>query len=146
MSGNPRHPHSQDVIFNTTIPQFDARGNRELPTLIPISTANTTSLVCYQKLAPTVHIGTIEGTPDLKSIAFRCSAPGCNSGTFSRWHELKRHFNGSHTAQGVGDEFWCEVLWCERSRGGGYPFPRKDKLEDHVRKVHTSVVGTASSN
>lgn len=55
--------------------------------------------------------------------------------TFGRWADLKRHHNGAHAA--APTIFWCEYEGCPRSRKvGNSPFPRKDKLGDHVRVMH----------
>ena len=139
------HLYLQDVSHGMMIPLVETGIAQKFSTLASVFIPDETPLVDYSEFAPTVHIGTIEGTADLKTIAFRCSAPACNGGTFSRWHELKRHFNGSHTIQGVGEEFWREIPQCERNKCGGRPFPRKDKLIDHVRKVHVFLEGGVSS-
>jgi hypothetical protein len=81
-------------------------------------------------------IGTIASTSNLDTVVFKCSAPACDGRTFNRWHELKRHYNGAHMAEGVGKTFWFSVVSCERGVAGGRPFPRKDKGDDHVRSVH----------
>jgi hypothetical protein len=83
---------------------------------------------------PTVHIGYMWTTTNLSKVVFRCSMLGCTAPPFKRWYDLRRHYNGTHTAE--GDAFWCEYPECERGVAGGQPFPRKDKLNDHLRQAH----------
>ncbi|KAF2845876.1 hypothetical protein T440DRAFT_543248 [Plenodomus tracheiphilus IPT5] len=84
---------------------------------------------------PRVMIGYLYGTPDLKTIVFKCSMPNCTSKTFNRCSDLTRHYNGAHTSG--GKVFWCDVYACERSAlDGGRPFRRKDKLKDQKRQAH----------
>jgi len=93
--------------------------------------------------APTINtLGTIEGTNNLGMLVFRCSMPSCIDETFNRWQDFTRHYNGAHVAEDAGDRFWCQVPDCERAVR---PFPRKDKLNDHVRKMHMSVIESGSS-
>lgn len=72
--------------------------------------------------------GTIASVPD-----HRCLQPGCtHSGTFSRYHELKRHIVSKHTRE---KPFRCPVHGC--FKGSRAPaFARADKLTSHMRAVH----------
>ncbi|KAH6875725.1 hypothetical protein BKA58DRAFT_127112 [Alternaria rosae] len=98
----------------------------------------------FQANVPTINtLGTIEGTDSLGMLVFRCSAPSCIGKTFNRWQDFTRHYNGAHAPPDAGNMFWCTVPGCDR---GVRSFPRKDKLDDHVRKVHMLVVESASSD
>ncbi|OAK97843.1 hypothetical protein IQ06DRAFT_205185, partial [Phaeosphaeriaceae sp. SRC1lsM3a] len=72
---------------------------------------------------------------------YKCHAPGCFDKTFGRITELKRHHACKHAAAGRKPQFWCPVEGCGRSKAGmGQAFPRKDKMVDHLSRVHASVV------
>ncbi|RYN71557.1 hypothetical protein AA0117_g9434 [Alternaria alternata] len=65
---------------------------------------------------------------------FVCSDPTCSGITFNRVPDLKRHHSSLHDR---GKQFWCPVDDCSRSKNGnGKPFPRKDKMSDHLEAVH----------
>ncbi|KAH7082244.1 hypothetical protein FB567DRAFT_530873 [Paraphoma chrysanthemicola] len=67
---------------------------------------------------------------------FRCSFVGCRNTTFRRWHDFERHDNTFHNGTSV---LWCPAYGCSRSKGHmnkSFPKARKDKLREHVRKVH----------
>lgn len=65
----------------------------------------------------------------------RCPFERCNGRTFGRLYDYERHFNGAHAENPT--VYWCDVVGCGRSRAeGGRPFHRKDKRNDHTRKVH----------
>lgn len=67
-------------------------------------------------------------------MCFSCEFAGCRS-TFSRWAEFKRHYNGVHAVE--KEVHWCPSLGCDRGQvHGNNPFPRRDKMMDHARKVH----------
>ena len=69
------------------------------------------------------------------SNLFMCERPNCRGKSFGRQYELKRHHNGAHADRPT--VLWCNLVGCERSEAeGSRPFPRKDKRNDHVRKVH----------
>jgi hypothetical protein len=71
----------------------------------------------------------------LKNGKFKCILERCARKTFKRQAELRRHYKTIHAAQ--KPEFWCNVLSCDRSvAAGGRPFHRKDKLQDHVQRMH----------
>lgn len=73
------------------------------------------------------------GHPD--ACLFRCHDSKCQDKTFSRWYDFKRHYNGAHATTPI--VYWCEVEGCVRSKAvGNRPFPRKDKLDNHVEKMH----------
>ncbi|KAH7070566.1 hypothetical protein BKA63DRAFT_555667 [Paraphoma chrysanthemicola] len=78
---------------------------------------------------------TVRATNNPRVFVFRCSLPRCRRRTFGRWCDFDRHYNGAHAA--VKTVFWCPVADCPRNEDEGTrPFPRKDKMMDHARKVH----------
>jgi hypothetical protein len=80
-----------------------------------------------------VRIGSV-----LSNGKFVCEAKGCESQTFARQAELRRHHTTLHAAN--KPDFWCQVPTCRRSMiGGGKAFHRKDKLAAHVRSMHPDV-------
>jgi hypothetical protein len=52
----------------------------------------------YERPPPNapINIGTIDGTSNLETIVFKCSAQSCKDLKFSRWQEFRRHYNGAH--------------------------------------------------
>jgi hypothetical protein len=71
----------------------------------------------------------------LKNGKFKCNRRECTRTTFSRTHELRRHYITVHARQ--KPEFWCRVQFCSRSAvAGGKAFHRKYRLQDHMRKIH----------
>jgi hypothetical protein len=86
----------------------------------------------------------------LKNGRYKCNVETCAKTSFKRPAELKRHYNTIHAVQ--KPEFWCEVLFCERSlagaagiAAGGQPFHRKYRLQAHMQKVHHDGVNVGSS-
>jgi hypothetical protein len=70
---------------------------------------------------------------------YNCHIRGC-SASFTRLADLKRHNGSRHNRERA--RFWCPVDECERSMGrGGRAFPRKDKMVDHLERVHADKVG-----
>ncbi|KAF2250203.1 hypothetical protein BU26DRAFT_297146 [Trematosphaeria pertusa] len=65
---------------------------------------------------------------------YRCTYGNCNK-LFSRIPDLDRHHRGSH--EGMRD-FTCRVAGCQRAVRG---FSRKDKRNDHERKMHKDLDG-----
>lgn len=72
---------------------------------------------------------------------YKCHISNCTGvKSFSRLADLKRHNASKHNRQGA--RFWCPVDGCERSmKSGGRAFPRKDKMYDHLERVHADKVG-----
>jgi hypothetical protein len=69
-----------------------------------------------------------------KDLQYICEQLGCEGQSFTRSADLHRHFLNKHAP--LKPEFWCPILGCDRSRSKDNPFPRKDKMMDHVRKKH----------
>ncbi|CAO2653195.1 Nn.00g026060.m01.CDS01 [Neocucurbitaria sp. VM-36] len=139
-SNVPRNPQRLIIPSETSISE------RQLLTTMDVSPSAALDPPVSTEFHPTkssamerssIKIGTMYGTASLDAFVFKCSIPECADKTFRRWYELKRHYNGAHTAEGEGEAFWCEVVGCVRSAlACGRPFPRKDKLHDHMRKIH----------
>jgi hypothetical protein len=71
----------------------------------------------------------------LENGKFKCNHANCEYRTFSRPAELKRHYTTTHASRKPA--LWCPFATCERSAIIGIkPFPRKDKLKDHIRQRH----------
>jgi hypothetical protein len=67
---------------------------------------------------------------------FQCKDAGCRNITFNRWYDFERHDNAFHNGTSV---LWCPEPGCNRSKAAGnkpFPMARKDKLKEHVRKLH----------
>ncbi|CAN9313271.1 unnamed protein product [Alternaria sp. RS040] len=72
-----------------------------------------------------------------------CTIASCRGASFSRAHELRRHNASRHDFD--NPRFWCPIGECGRSRkDGGRGFPRKDKMVDHLMRVHGDKVSSAS--
>jgi hypothetical protein len=59
---------------------------------------------------------------------------------------LKRHEASAHSK--ILKPYWCSVLHCERSDlegGRGKPFPRKEKRDEHLHKIHNIKANDLSS-
>jgi hypothetical protein len=73
---------------------------------------------------------------------YECPLPACTGKTFGRAAELKRHHVSCH--DGFGNkkaQYWCPVSGCERSKTGDQgSFPRKDKMIDHLERMHKDEV------
>ncbi|KAJ8105499.1 hypothetical protein OPT61_g10138 [Boeremia exigua] len=55
---------------------------------------------------------------------------------YNRWPDFLRHYNGAHAVE--RKVFWCPKDGCARSKANGNnPFPRKDKMNDHLRQAHS---------
>lgn len=84
------------------------------------------------RMVATVHVS---GPSD--EMLLKCHFPGCEEQSFGRWAEFTRHYNGAHAVKLT--KYWCPQAGCTRSEAGGNrPFPRKDKRDEHVRKMHPS--------
>jgi hypothetical protein len=83
------------------------------------------------------------GTGTVHQDQYKCSSPSCQRATFGRLAELKRHHASKHGTSGVRrPQYWCPIDGCDRSkRFQGNAFPRKDKMTDHLSRVHADIVG-----
>lgn len=67
-----------------------------------------------------------------------CDKPSCVSKTFGRQAELNRHYEQFHSQ--TSSDIYCPADDCNRNwiYGQDHPFSsaRKDKLREHIRKVH----------
>ncbi|GME24401.1 hypothetical protein GTA08_BOTSDO04678 [Neofusicoccum parvum] len=66
---------------------------------------------------------------EMRDNKYFCLYQGCHSPFFKRIGDLERHQNNVHTQTKF---FWCRSDECDRGR----PFPRKDKRNEHERKIH----------
>lgn len=90
-----------------------------------------------------VIIGTILSNGEVSQEQYKCYAFTCLNKTFGRLAELRRHHACEHGVDGKMPQFWCPIEGCERSRTrSGKAFPRKDKMFDHLSKVHANIVGS----
>jgi hypothetical protein len=90
-----------------------------------------------QKEIRSLLIGSVYSTSEPNTNIIRCDDPGCKKKTFGRWNDFKRHYNGAHARTPI--VYWCGVAGCSRSKAAGdRPFPRKDKLNDHIESMHHS--------
>jgi hypothetical protein len=64
---------------------------------------------------------------------FQCTMDNCRR-SFARKADATRHHRSKHLP--VRDFFFCGWAGCERQLRG---FPRKDKRDDHERKIHGGV-------
>jgi hypothetical protein len=77
---------------------------------------------------PTTSPCTIPFRIETKRI-YTCTHQSCNK-TYGRLPELRRHQRGAH----LNDQRWkCRSAGCDRMKKG---FARRDKRDDHERKVH----------
>ncbi|OAL54048.1 hypothetical protein IQ07DRAFT_641055 [Pyrenochaeta sp. DS3sAY3a] len=85
-----------------------------------------------------VVIGIILSNGSIRTDRYKCHELDCAASSFGRLADLKRHNASKHHRNSANRQsFWCPVEGCKRSRnGGGEPFPRKDKMKDHLRCVH----------
>jgi hypothetical protein len=120
-----QHPYTPDFM----------RGH-DLP-LSPPPTALFSNTQLRHESVSTL-IGNIYRNEDTGAYFYQCCNRRCSDRSFRRLYDLGRHHDGRHSSE--GPRFWCIVPGCDRSAAvGGRSFPRKDKLSDHVRKVHGAV-------
>lgn len=75
----------------------------------------------------------------IQKLGFVCSEADCGK-RFTRRSDLRRHINTRHSNE-RSERFFCRVADCLRSNtpgsgGPGRGFPRRDKRNDHERRVH----------
>jgi hypothetical protein len=73
---------------------------------------------------------------------YKCHVRSCTvTKPINRLTDLKHHNASRHNRQTA--RFWCPVDGCERSMmNGGHAFPRKDKMHDHLERMHAYKVGS----
>lgn len=86
--------------------------------------------------ADLVVVGLILSNGVSRHDMYKCHVRGCTrTNTFKRLADLKRHNASRHNRQAA--RFWCPVDGYESSmKSGGRAFPRKDKIHDHLERVH----------
>ncbi|KAL4875417.1 hypothetical protein BJY04DRAFT_202167 [Aspergillus karnatakaensis] len=91
------------------------------------------SQTSFKEINPThgsMNIRTRDNRPSSHPRAFRCQWKGCHSTTiFHREADIMRHIRSIHLAP---DAYPCLENGCKRS------FGRKDYLQEHVRRCHSS--------
>ncbi|KAF2854059.1 hypothetical protein T440DRAFT_267321 [Plenodomus tracheiphilus IPT5] len=117
--------------------------NPSLPYVWDPDHQNTTKHVIesapfFKESQRSVNLSAVEDTT-IGSVSLngrlQCDKASCVGRSFGRIAELRRHFEGAHAAQ--KPQFWCHESSCARSAvAGDHPFYRKDKRDDHVRKMH----------
>ncbi|KAF1851544.1 uncharacterized protein K460DRAFT_401560 [Cucurbitaria berberidis CBS 394.84] len=97
----------------------------------------------HHKESKHVVIGVILSNGEVRKDQYRCYDSACSGASFARLAELKRHHTTRHGGHaGKKPQFWCPIDTCARSKNGGQEaFPRKDKMMDHLSRVHADKVG-----
>ncbi|GME61831.1 hypothetical protein GTA08_BOTSDO04678 [Neofusicoccum parvum] len=106
----------------------------------PLFTVTTNNLFNYQHQSGPIGIdGPIPSFHDKRDGQYHCLMQPCPRPTFSRLADLQRHQNACHLGTAA---FWCASTGCDRSQAHPYgrAFPRKDKRNDHEKKVHGRVL------
>ena len=116
---------------NSTPPPLD--DNVMFPTNTIISPSIDSPFISNTTMK--TSIASMYSTDEPDAYIFQCDDSACKQRTFNRWYDFRRHYNGAHaTAPTV---YWCESTGCPRSKAvGDRPFPRKDKLNDHIQAIH----------
>jgi hypothetical protein len=113
------------------------------PTLPPAHDLSPT-LIEHVALTAPVVIGYVLSNGTARHDKFKCYKLSCAGVTFKRIQELKRH-NNAHCDRGAV-RFSCPVDGCGRSmKSGSRAFPRKDKMIDHLERVHGDKIGSGGS-
>lgn len=127
------------ALSTSAIPQLRQHAFRRrplstsaIPQAIPHISTPRDRTICW--------ISCVDGSD---KMVFKCRMDEC-SGTYARWADFKRHYDGAHAVE--RPEYWCPDPHCERSQEfGGAPFPRKDKMMDHAQSVHGSTPSRVNS-
>jgi len=100
------------------------------------------SSVAFEALAtpsdPTIQ-PTDPGAPTPTKPKIKCDNIDCSRWTFGRPTDLVRHINSVHG--GEETYLWCPAPNCDRNKVYGqrpYSKARKDKLREHIRRIHIS--------
>jgi hypothetical protein len=98
----------------------------------------------HDVLPAPIIIGYVLSNGITRHDKLKCHQPPCSGVTFKRIQDLKRHNNARHNRHAA--RFWCPVDGCPRSiKSGGNPFPRKDKMIDHLERAHADKVGSGAN-
>ncbi|GME24404.1 hypothetical protein GTA08_BOTSDO04678 [Neofusicoccum parvum] len=94
--------------------------------------------IAYANASPRLD-GPIPSFHEKRDGKYHCLMQPCPRPTFSRLADLQRHQNACHLGTAA---FWCASTGCDRSQTHPYgrAFPRKDKRNDHEKKVHGRVL------
>jgi hypothetical protein len=84
-------------------------------------------------------IGSVYDPCTGESMQYICDQCDGEKRSFTRPTDLQRHFRSNHAQ--AKPEYWCPFPGCHRSDSRNNPFPRKDKMRDHVRKRHPQYTG-----
>jgi hypothetical protein len=134
-----RHrPHRNRIEPDTVSSQFSGarQDQRNVSSnLLPTSSRRQTQPQSQpQPQQFPIVLGSVISTGPGQPMVYRCDHHGCHSRTFGRPTDLQRHHNSAHAQ--IRQEFWCPHPGCERSRAGGRPFLRSDKVSQHLRQKH----------
>jgi hypothetical protein len=95
----------------------------------------------HRAMSASTKIGNVYRANATGTYLFQCCHRACSHTSFRRVYDVSRRHDSKHAT--ARPQFWCTVGGCDRSAVvGDRPFPRKDKLKDHVRKVHGGMDGT----
>ncbi|KAH3927021.1 hypothetical protein HBI04_057460 [Parastagonospora nodorum] len=129
------------VIIRCKYPMNDVATTPSTPSSSSHRVSKQRQRSSHSQYARSATIGVVLDTDQPGQNQYKCNAPTCFNKTFGRLAELKRHHKCKHAVAGRRPQFWCPVEGCVRSKTGqGGAFPRKDKMVDHLSKVHASVV------
>ncbi|KAF9698356.1 hypothetical protein EKO04_003901 [Ascochyta lentis] len=110
-------------------------------------------------LATATHISDSDNDGDSEGLIigcvfasgrFKCTNKACNDLRFRHQADFRRHHINVHALK--EKEYFCPLLGCARSeksskKARGRSFgSRKDKMEEHVQKVHDSKIGCTESS
>lgn len=134
------YPAAADLFETTTGGQnFEVVKRSTIPIQTPLISTSTTRIT--DRPPPSRTPATL--TPLTANVSFRiekiqvhkliCTYQDCGK-KFSRLPELRRHHRGTHQGH---RPYRCRAQSCRRSIDG---FPRRDKRDDHERKVHGGIM------
>ncbi|CBY00700.1 hypothetical protein IAQ61_011606 [Plenodomus lingam] len=136
MDGYFTTPASHDIMFpqSPRVQSYAAGMTEPSPRIV-------TTLQDITKSPP---IAAIYSTPTPSKYLIKCSAARCCK-TYNRPYDFYRHHNGAHAEECMKTMHWCPVKGCPRSQAhGNHPFPRRDKVKDHLRQGHGIFLDVAS--
>lgn len=120
---DPRHNlNTANLPFHFDNPMLDSTASNE-QSVAALALTDTTGLE-----TPARDASAIPFRIETKRV-YICAYQNCNK-KYGRLPELRRHQRGAH----LNDQRWkCRSAGCDRTTRG---FPRRDKRDDHERKVH----------